>query len=185
MSPEMAKIAAELAASPAGFSKQGGDIVGFWDPEVCPIQCKPLFVKLFDSNLEPQKPSMLLTVEITKALPARPAKDEGDELFVAPKGSLIGIWYKPGMRALRDRCGVETWVKQTGEKDTGKPNPMKLYEVTGNDKGTRVPVAEDLRDKSRPYSKGDGTFGNLTDFDSKRPASQSVSNGSAPDELPF
>jgi len=169
----------ESLNSPENFKNRNGDVVGFWDPELTPIQCIPLSVKLFDGNIDKDKPSILLTVELVKAAGVRPTKDgEGavGQPFAAPPGSLVGVWYKPGMKAVRDLCGVEVFIRLTGEKDTGKPNPMKTFEVTSEKNGTRVPVTEDLRDKSKPFQKQDGTMGRLTDFDAKRPAAQANSS---------
>lgn len=166
------RLTAALPA-PDDFEKMGGDLVGFWDPELTPIQCRPLSVKLFDGNIEKDKPSILMTVELTKPCGVRPPKDaENGEPFAAPAGSLVGVWYKPGMKAIRDLCGVETWMAKTGEKDTGKPNPMAVFDVRGKAHGTRIPVTEDTRDESKPYKK-DGKWKRLTDFDSAK----STANG--------
>lgn len=188
LSPEAAEQFARLTSTlgaPADFDKKGGDLVGFWDSDLTPIQCIPRSVKLFDGNIEAEKPSILMTVELTKPAGVRPPKDDGSAPFVAPTGSLVGVWYKPGMKAIRDLCGVEVWMKQEGEKDTGKPNPMKLYEITWKVNGTRIPVTEDLRDKSKPIPQKDGTVARLTDFDVRRPASQAVAPLDGPGVQPF
>jgi hypothetical protein len=182
LSPKAAEQFARLTATleaPADFDKKGGDLVGFWDSDLTPIQCIPRSVKLFDGQIEADKPSILMTVELTKPAAVRPTKDdESGEPFAAPAGSLVGVWYKPGMKSIRDLCGVEVWMRQEGEKDTGKPNPMKLYDITWKVNGTRIPVTEDLRDKSKPIAKPDGSVARLTDFDVRRPAAQAIGNGS-------
>jgi hypothetical protein len=169
-------------SAPETFEKRGGDLVGFWDPDFTPIHCIPRSVKLFDGNIEPDKPSILLTVELVKAAGVRPPKDaEGGEApFAAPPGSLVGVWYKPGMRAIRDLCGVPVWMTQEGEKDTGKPNPMKLFDVRSDKTGTRIPVTEDTREESKPYEK-EGKWRRLTDFD-VRPGARGTHAGNMTDE---
>ena len=157
--------------APEDFTERGGDLIGFWDPELTPIHCIPLSVKLFDGNIEADKPSILMTVELVSPAGVRPPKDTeaGEEPFVAPAGSLVGVWYKPGMKSVRDLCGVPCYITPNGEKDTGKPNPMKLFKVESKETGTRIPVTEDTRDESKPFFK-EGKWRRLTDFDVRRNA---------------
>jgi hypothetical protein len=181
-------------SAPEGFEKRSDDLDGFWDPDLTPVRCRPFAVKLMDGNIEPDKPSILIFATVTGPTGAQGAKVEGErgEPFVLPVGSLIGIWYKPGMKKIRDLCGADVFMKQTGEKATGKPNPMKLFEVTSDKLGIRIPVTEDIRDKSRPR-KVDGKWIKLTAFDSQRPASEMpVKNGDGSnpqeddiDQLPY
>lgn len=182
LSPEAKEQFERLTATlnaPDDFNLKGGDLVGFWDSELSPIQCMPLSVKLFDGQIEADKPSILLTVQLTKPCAVRPPSEEGGEPFAAPPGSLVGVWYKPGMKSIRDLCGVEVWMKLVGEKDTGKPNPMKVYDITWKTNGSRIPITDDLRDKSKPIPKADGSVARLTDFDVRRPAKQA--NGTMKD----
>jgi len=188
LSPEAAEQFARLTATlnaPEDFTLKGGDLVGFWDSDLTPIQCIPRSVKLFDGQIEPEKPSILLTVELTKPCAVRPPAQEGGAPFAAPPGSLVGVWYKPGMKSIRDLCGVEVWMKQEGEKDTGKPNPMKLYDITWKVNGVRIPVTDDLRDKSKPISRPDGSVSRLTDFDVRRPPQQAGNGNGMMSEKPF
>jgi len=143
--------------APEGFVTQSDDVVGYWNPEECPIQCIPRAAKIFDGNIEKSKPSVLLIVELTAPCIIVTKKAEGEtegERFVGKPGDMVGIWGKPGMRAIRDLGGVECWVKYTGEKDTGKPNPMKLFDVKSKSKGRRIEISDD----SRKESKGVKTF---------------------------
>lgn len=189
LSPEAAEQFAKLTESlkaPEDFDKKGGDLVGFWDMNLTPIQCIPRGVKLFDGNQDKEKASILITVELTRPAACRPTKDEENGApFAAPPGSLVGVWYKPGMKAIRDLCGSEVWMKLSGEKDTGKQNPMKTFDLTWKVNGTRIPVTEDLRDKSKPFGKPDGSVARLTDFDVRRPAAQAVSPLDGPGVQPF
>jgi hypothetical protein len=181
---QFARLSKTIVA-PEGFEKRSDDLVGFWDYELTPIRCIPRAAKLMDNHVEKDKPSILLIVELTAPCGAVPGKkeDEEGEPFVAPEGSLVGIWYKPGMRKIRDLGGVEVFMKFDGEKDTGKPSPMKVFEVQSAKLGTRIPVTDDIRDKSRPIRGNDGKYVKLTDFDSRRPASEVTKEDASP--LPF
>lgn len=169
--------------APETYSERGGDLVGFWDSELTPIHCIPRSVKLFDGNIDKDKPSILLTVELASPCGCRPPKDSeaGEEPFVAPVGSLVGVWYKPGMKAIRDLCGVKAFITESGEKDTGKPNRMKLYKVESEETGTRIPVTEDTRDESKPIHRN-GKWLRLTHFDNVRGASQANGGKTMTDE---
>ena len=141
------KTIPEGVVIPEGYEQRSTDIVGFWDPEASPsIHFIPLEAKLFDSQLDPAKPSTLL---FGKLVDACMLKTPDDESIEGAPGDLIGVWFKPGMAALKDLAGVKAFMYPTGEMDTGKPNPMKTYEVHSQRKGTRIPVTDDKREKSR------------------------------------
>lgn len=136
-------------AVPAGYGAIEEDIVGFWKPEEGPIEVKPLYVKLSDSRIDDTKSSTLIFCELVKPITLY-RKD--DETVEGKKGDLIGIWSKPGMRAIRNCAGVATYIALEGEKDTGKGNPMKTFVVAPKDgiKGDRLVVEEDNRKQSKP-----------------------------------
>jgi hypothetical protein len=149
---QFAALKAQLDAAPEGFITQSDDVVGYWNPEEAPIRCIPRTAKLFDGNIEKSKPSILLIVQLTAPCVVNLKKEEGEvegEKFIAKIGDMVGIWGKPGMRAIRDLCGVEVWMRMSGEKDTGKPNPMKLFDVKAQGKGTRIVISDDTRKESK------------------------------------
>lgn len=136
---------------PDGFESLSDDIEGFWDPEQGPIFVKPLFAKLSDSKIDAEKTSTLIFCELSKA---SPLLDRDKEPIMGSPGDLIGIWAKPGMRAIRNCCGVVTYLALTGEVDTGKINAMKTFEVAtkNKEKGTRILIEEDNRRDSTQRS---------------------------------
>lgn len=145
-----------LDQAPEGFQKQSGDAKAFWDPDLCNILCIPRAAKLFDGNQDPKKPSMLIIVELSARTPLRLAKEKGapkedkGEVIICNPGDMVGIWGKPGMRDIRDLCGIKTWVHKMPERlDVGKGQPMVQYDVRGPKRGTRIPIIEDLRKESR------------------------------------
>lgn len=140
-----------------------GDVEGYWDPLKTAIRCKPVSVKLFDGNIDPKKPSILIIAELT--LPCivaykENADDEEWSFRKAKPGTMVGVWYKPGMRGIVNKAGVDCYVRLTDKtKDTDKPNPMKIYEVRAGAGGMRIPITEDIRNKSA---------GITTDFDVRK-----------------
>jgi hypothetical protein len=159
MSKEKAEgTATTNARVPAGYQRQSSDIVGFWDPETSgPIHFIPRHVKLFDSKIEPTKSSTLLTGELVDACKV---VDASSNVIEARKGELVGIWTKPGMRDLQNLAGVAVYMYQDGEKDIGKPSPMKMFSIFSKERGGKLFVSEDLRDKSatvRTTTGGNGT----------------------------
>lgn len=136
---------------PAGFESISDDIDGFWDPETGPIVVRPLYAKLSDSKLDSLKTSTLIFCDLVE-----PCKlvDRDKDVIPGNTGDLVGIWAKPGMRAIRDCCNVVTYLALTGEVDTGKKNPMKTFDVAtkGKQKGTRIPIEEDNRRDSNQLS---------------------------------
>jgi hypothetical protein len=131
---------------PAGYKEQSSDIVGFWDSTSGDtIHMIPRFLRLFDSKLDPAKSSTLLVAELVDAINVQNADGE---TVLAEKGQEVGIWTKPGMVSVKKLGGVDVYMYQDGEKDTGKGNPMKLYKVLAREKGVTVPVSGDFRKRS-------------------------------------
>ena len=140
-----------------------GDVEGYWDPTKTAIRCKPISVKLFDGNIDPKRPAILLIAELV--LPCKiaykaDANDDDWSYRKAKTGTMVGIWYKAGMRGVVNKAGVDCYIKLTDKtKDTGKPNEMKIYEVRAGAGGMRIPITEDVRHKSATVT---------TDFDVRR-----------------
>lgn len=153
----------EDMALPDDSSLITGDVEGYWDPEKSAIRCRPISVKLFDGNIDARKPAILIIAELV--LPCNIAyKAEADDkewsYRKAKPGTMVGMWYKPGMRGIACKAGVDCYVKLTEDtKDTGKGNAMKIYEVRAGAGGTRIPISEDVRHKSARAT---------TDFDVRR-----------------
>lgn len=144
-----------------GASLVSGDISGYWDPEVSAIRAIPRSVKLFDGDIESDKVAALVIAELTKPNKLKVKNDEGEwELVTFPAGTMAGIWYKPGMRGIVKKAGTDCYIKYVAEQDTGKPNPMKVFEVKAPQGGIRIPILEDTREDSADK---------LTDFHDKKP----------------
>lgn len=141
---------------PEGFQKRTSDLVGYWNPKRGPIQGIPMHAKLFDGKkFDKSKPSMLITIQLTKPLVVdlkREEDAEESETYQAEVGDYVGVWGKPGMRDIRQLAGVEVFIFQDGEKDIGKGQPMKLYDVSSAKLGERLRVTEDTREHSREAS---------------------------------
>jgi hypothetical protein len=148
--PSEVKPKVDLTANyevPEGFTEQSGDLVGYYDGESI-IQIVPMYVKMFDSSLDANKPSILLTAKL--CADARLKDKDGNVSIDALEGDLVGIWMKPGMKGLLPHEGHVCHLVPAGELETGKPNPMAVYKVyTANKAGPRIPVLEDARQKSR------------------------------------
>lgn len=133
---------------PAGYVEESGDIVGFWDPEQAPIHFVPRTVRLFDSTIDASKPGALLFGElIDPTIVNTPGEDSVPAQ--AKKGDMVGIWLKPGMKALAQLGGVPVYMLQDGELDTGKPNPMKTFKILRKARGTALIVEADYRVRSK------------------------------------
>lgn len=133
-------------SAPEGYREQTDDVVGFWDGDKgYPIHFIPEEATLHDSDIEPQKVSVLVKGVLVEACEVY----LGDEVSIADEGDRVGVWMKPGMKKLRDLGGQKVWVRQTGEKDVGKPSPMKVFGVYAAERGTTIPVVGDYRDKSK------------------------------------
>jgi hypothetical protein len=152
---EPAKVIKFRAQAPSGYAEQSTDIVGFWDPEredeegfVSPIHFVPLEVKLFDSKLEPQKPSAIVVGKLVEPTILSAPGGE-DELVEGKVGDIVGIWYKPGMSAIKKLAGVKVWMVLDGELDTGKINKMKTFDVRSKERGSDLHVSQDGRKQSK------------------------------------
>lgn len=137
-------------APPKGYQQRGGDVVGFWDPDSgLPLHFIPLEAILTDNKTEPAKSSILilgrLVDKVTLFLGDKEKRQEVD----GQPGDTIGVWGKPGMRALKSLAQVRVFMYPDGEKDTGKPNAMTTFFVGSERQGRPLPVTEDRRDKSR------------------------------------
>lgn len=154
-----------------------GDVEGYWDPTKTAIRCKPVSVKLFDGNIDKKKPAILIIAELTQPCKIAFKAEANDEEWSYRKakiGTMVGIWYKPGMRGIVHKAGVDCYIRLTDKvKDTGKPNDMKIYEVRAGAGGMRIPIAEDVRHKSA---------GNTTDFDVRRTPAGSNKNTKVEDD---
>jgi hypothetical protein len=105
-------------------------------------------VKLFDSKIEPSKASAIIVGKLVDPI-ALLAPGGEDDIVEGKVGDIVGVWYKPGMSAIKKLGGVKVFMYLTGEIDTGKPNPMKTYDVTSLTKGTELQVTQDSRQKSK------------------------------------
>ncbi len=144
-----------------GASLITGDVSGYWDPEKSAIRCKPISCKMFDGEIESNKVSILIIAELTTKNILKSKDAEGEwEYNEVPAGTMAGIWYKPGMRGIVKKMGVDCYIKYVAEQDTGKPNPMKVYEVKAPAGGTLIPIIEDTREDSAEV---------VTDFHTKKP----------------
>jgi hypothetical protein len=171
-------------APPEGFSQASGDIVGYWEPASPgkdpkgknnndpkfwyreeygfrggspPILFTPIDVVLSDSKLEAKKTSTLLFGRLERECLLRSAvDDEGYKKFA--KGSLIGVWTKPGMRPLQNLAGAIVWMRNGVKindnivlfKDVDKPSPMVQFDIRNEKLGGKLPVREDRRKESLP-----------------------------------
>ncbi len=145
------KPAPSKHAPPAGYGSKSEDVVGFCDLETQgPIHGIPRGAKLSDSKIEKDKTSMFVIFELIDPVKVS-AKDGDQEVELqAVKGDMVGVWTKPGMKGIRFLAGCKVWIAFTGEKNIGKPSPMKLYDVRSPDKGgTLIPIIEDNRERSR------------------------------------
>lgn len=133
---------------PKGYSKRSTDIVGFWLPEEGPIHCIPRGVKLFDNKQDKKKPSCLIIVELVDSCVCSNSEDD-DTTITVPAGSVVGVWAKAGMRAIKDCGNMKVFMFLTGEKDVGKKEPMKTFEVTASSTiASPIPILEDTRQAS-------------------------------------
>ena len=127
------------------------DVVGYWmsDGEI-PITGVPeVGVIAIDSGIDKAKPSMLLKFKVT--VPTI-VVDQDDNENICQPGDLVGVWYKPGMRDIRTLGGLEVTMSrnEAKDKDTGKGNAMKAFEVRGprGQTGQLLRITEDRREKS-------------------------------------
>jgi hypothetical protein len=135
-------------SAPEGYETRTSDIAGFWDPDLGPIHFIPQYAKAFDSHLEKAKPTIIIVGHAVGPNRIVTAEDEDIE---CKSGDVIGVWYKPGMAQLKDLCGAKVFMQYTGDKDVGKVNPMKEFQID-IPRGTRGGVLylqDDYRKTSR------------------------------------
>jgi len=131
---------------PEGYQLQTSDVVGFWDGDrKYPLHFVPESATLHDSDLDASKVSVLIKGKLVEASQVY----LGDDFINAAPGDMVGVWAKPGMKSIRDLGGEKVWLRQTGEKDVGKPSAMKTFDVFSAKKGFAIPVVGDYRDKSK------------------------------------
>lgn len=150
-----------------------GDVNGYWDPDKSAIRFKPMSVKIFDNKIDSEKPSCLI-VGVLTAPGLLYSSDKGEdedserEYKKHAAGTAVGVFYKPGLKGLVRRCGVDCYVKQKPEKDwiqTKKGvNKMKTYDIVAADETYMIPISDDFRKDSE---------GVLTVFDPKVKGQQS------------
>lgn len=132
------------------------DAAGRWDPEDGPIHCIPLGVKLLDNKLNKNSPSALVFVRLVDSCQIKVKKGEDTETVTADPGTIVAVWYKPGMKGLEMAFGRKTAMRLNPKKnqDTGKGNDMIGFDVKcdPNSKPARLPVFEDAREKSKGAS---------------------------------
>jgi hypothetical protein len=148
------KSSPATAEAPAGYTDQGDDIVGTWEyKDGHPIHFIPKHVKLSDSTIDKRKTSTLVFGELVDACKVHGRDEDGPGAeIVAEPGDMVGIWYKPGMNKLKNLAGVKVWMICSGEKDVGKPSPMKTFTIKAEARGNRLLVDEDNRKESKPRS---------------------------------
>lgn len=145
------KKAAPASDPPEGFERRTTDVAGFYDGESS-LRFIPIEVKAFDGNQDEAKPSCLIIAKLAQAANLRSKDNDGNEITVKAKtGDMVGIWYKPGMRDIVDCGGVEVFIRPGGEKDVGKQQPMKVFEIftRGSQKGAALLVTTDQREESK------------------------------------
>lgn len=163
------------AKPPSGYKNQSTDVVGMWSPELSDsIHFVPKGVKLFDSSIDKSKPSCLVIGSLIDPCTLVTREDGEDEPVDGITGSIVGVWYKPGMRALLNLQGVKVWITPDGEKDIGKPSPMKLFKVLAPEVGQRLSILEDSRKLS---------LGVKTSFDAV--ARKAPEQGDSQEQIPF
>lgn len=149
---EAPKSETKKASAPAGYNNKSEDVVGFCDIESQgPIHGIPRAAKLSDSKIEKNKSSMFVIFELidSVSVTVNEGKDNAQTLVAKP-GEMVGVWTKPGMKGIRSLCGCKVWMNYAGQKDIGKPSPMKVYDIMSPDKGgSLIPIIEDNRETSR------------------------------------
>lgn len=131
------------------WKKQSSDVVGHWDGKG-ELLCVPHAAKIFDGSIEASKPSTLIIVELLApcGITMGSQKKGTFKTGTAKKGDQVGVWYKPGMKAIVNLCDAPCSIIQSGERDIGKPEPMKLYEIASPGPYKRLLLLEDAREES-------------------------------------
>lgn len=129
------------------------DVVGFWDPEICPIHCIPKRANVGDGQLDSSKPSLLIFATLLASIPLYKVDSKTSERTTVQGkvGDLVGIWAKAGMRDVRNLADVPVLMYATGTVDVGKPNEMLGFEIRcpRASEGKPIQIVEDRREKSK------------------------------------
>jgi hypothetical protein len=152
---DIAEMNARSAKAAASYEDRTSDVAGFWEAGLSDFHGVPENVKLFDSILNPEKPSCLVTAKVESPCIISTSEETADgkkKLRPSLPGEKVGIWTKPGMRDMVLCGGVSTRISFSGTKDVHKKkgfNPMKMFTVTSEKGGVRIPIIEDRREKSK------------------------------------
>lgn len=159
-------------AMPEGYEKKTSDLAGFWNQDQGPVHFIPRSARAFDNKTDTMKSSILILGE---AVSPCPVMNADNDRFDCKVGEMIGVWYKPGMIALKDLADVKVFMFASGEKNTGKPNPMTTYEVGTplKARGTTLYITDDFRKKSLHTS---------LPFPTKGAAKHAAPNGATEDD---
>jgi len=65
-----------------------------------------------------------------------------------PPGTLIGVWYKPGMAPIKTLKDVPVFMFPLEERATGKQNPMIVFDVSSPKNGNPLVIDDDYRKQS-------------------------------------
>ena len=130
---------------PEGYKEKSSDITGFWNQANGPVHFVPRFARVFDSKLDPLKHSVIIMGEAVG--PMTLLSKEHDDVE-CKAGDIIGVWYKPGMNAIKDLADVSVFMYPSGVKATGKPNDMVTYTIAHKKDGNPLLITDDYRKKS-------------------------------------
>lgn len=182
------EAALRKVATPEGFEDVSSDIEAVYDfkhtPE--PIYVRPKHYTLSDAK-DGSKPAILIHAELMQPAPLVDMKDDSEESVVReyPAGTMIGIWYRPGLRQIMQCAGAVTFVAHLGKQDTGNPfNKMEAFKVARakGEKAEQLSCSADYRKKTR---------GMALPWDDKGAVAQSAARGGTQpgpndtDDIPF
>lgn len=167
------------------FKEQSDDVVGFWAEDEGPIYGVPRGSRVFDSSIDERKMSGLITFELLAPCVVSVKDNDGERsLEKVEKGSLVGVWAKPGMKPLKRLQGVAVIMSVKGEKDIGKPNPMVTYTIKSKSSGTTLELTSDTRNKSK--NESNWLTEDIGAKQARRRAPESPDVGEEPtDNIPF
>jgi hypothetical protein len=159
MAKENKLVIPKVDPAPEGYKKKTTDLVGFWNMEKGAVHFTPKFARVFDSDIDPTKPSILLIGDAVGGNPINIKTDKKDadgkmvlKEGTAKDGDAIGVWYKPGMSPVKDLANVKVYMYVIGELDTGKPNKMVTFDVLSKSDGQTLFITEDYRKHSTHVS---------------------------------
>jgi hypothetical protein len=135
----------ESRAVPAGYKRRSSEAVGFWVSGSNPIHFIPKFARAVDNSQDNKKPSVLILGE---SHGENEVSTSDGEMITAKLGDLVGVWYKPGMAAIKNMANVPVYMYEEGSKDTGKQSRMKLYEILSPKTGDELFITGDFRQTS-------------------------------------